>query len=169
MCERVFCTVLLVAHLEPIFFFLFNRKEATKAAEAPATASSSRNPGGSSAAPATAEADLDQSSAPSSAYVRSLEEKLEYHRRVIRLYQNLSSLAIHPKEGQAAGAVEGAGGNGGNNVMTCTAVNHLHRRAVRFDLKIPDDEDKEDFAYSATGNAHLLPAYMQVFFWLELF
>lgn len=47
-------------------------------------------------------------------------------------------------------------------VMTCTAVNHVHRRAVRFDLKIPEDEDHGDFAYRATGNAHLLPEYMQV-------
>lgn len=44
----------------------------------------------------------------------------------------------------------------------CTAVNHLHRRAVRFDLRIPEDEDSEDFVYQATGNKHLLPEYMQV-------
>lgn len=40
------------------------------------------------------EADHPLSSPRSSAYVRSLEDKLEYHRKVIRLYQNLSSLAI---------------------------------------------------------------------------
>lgn len=47
-------------------------------------------------------------------------------------------------------------------VVTCTAVNHLHRRAVRFDLKIPANEDSEDFVYNATGNTHLLPDYMKV-------
>ena len=99
------------------------------------------------------ESDADRLAAPS-AYVRSLEEKIEHHRRVIRLYQTLSSLAIHPKEGQEGG-VEG-------DVMTCTAVNHVHRRAVRFDLKIPEDEESEDFAYHATGNIHLLPEYMRV-------
>lgn len=46
--------------------------------------------------------------------------------------------------------------------MTCTAVNHLHRRAVRFDLRVPGDENAEDFMYRATGNRHLLPEYMQV-------
>ncbi|CAM9979282.1 unnamed protein product, partial [Hapterophycus canaliculatus] len=45
--------------------------------------------------------------------------------------------------------------------MTCTAINHVHRRAVKFDLKLPEDEDREDFAYRATGNAHLLPEYMR--------
>lgn len=110
----------------------------------------------------------------SSSYVRGLEEKLEYHRKVIRLYQNLSSLAIHPKrtgDGAAAAvaeeeeeAVGGGGkgkGRGRKDVMTCTAVNHLHRRAVRFDLAIPQDEESEDFSYRATGNAHLLPEYMK--------
>ena len=46
--------------------------------------------------------------------------------------------------------------------MTCTAVNHVHRRAVRFDIKVPDDEENGDFTYRASGNAHLLPEYMQV-------
>ena len=109
----------------------------------------------------------------SSSYVRGLEEKLEYHRKVIRLYQNLSSLAIHPKrtddgavaEEEEEEAVDGGGkgkGRGRGDVMTCTAVNHLHRRAVRFDLAIPQDEETEDFYYRATGNAHLLPEYMKV-------
>ena len=49
--------------------------------------------------------------------------------------------------------------------MTCTAVNHVHRRAVRFDIKIPEDEENEDFTYRASGNAHLLPEYMQVGGW----
>lgn len=51
-----------------------------------------------------------QQAAPcDSAYVRGLEEKLEHHRKIIRLYQNLSSLAIHPKE-KKKGVWEGRGG-----------------------------------------------------------
>lgn len=46
--------------------------------------------------------------------------------------------------------------------MTCTAINHVHRRAVKFELKLPEDENSADFAYRATGNAHLLPDYMRV-------
>lgn len=66
------------------------------------------------------------------------------------------------------GGISGSGDGGGDagkrdlDVMTCTAVNHVHRRAVRFDLKIPHEEDVGDFAYRATGNTHLLPEYMQV-------
>lgn len=68
----------------------------------------------------------------------------------------------------ALGGGSGSGDDGGDagkrdlDVMTCTAVNHVHRRAVRFDLKIPHEEDVGDFAYRATGNTHLLPEYMQV-------
>lgn len=65
----------------------------------------------------------------------------------------------HGVAGEGSGA---AGEKPSSDVMTCTAVNHVHRRAVRFDLKIPEDEENGDFTYRAAGNAHLLPEYMQV-------
>lgn len=135
---------------------------AATAAAAAVAPPSPRNPG----APApttpsgvvnTQDVATDDSTPTNSAYVRSLEGKLEYHRKVIGLYQSLSSLAIHPKRRRRGDerALED------EQTVTCTAVNHLHRRAVRFDLTIPEGEE-EDFAYRATGNAHVLPGYMQV-------
>lgn len=68
---------------------------------------------------------------PQSAYVRSLEEqlehkeeKLEHHRKVIRLYQNLSSLAIHVKKGSRGGgrdeaAAAAAAGEGEEDDEVC--------------------------------------------------
>lgn len=76
-----------------------HRKKITKA-EAASHALSSSSATAAAPAPAAAPeaAGKADTAASSSAYVRGLEEKLEYHRKVIRLYQNLSSLAIHPKE-----------------------------------------------------------------------
>lgn len=72
------------------------RKKASKASDVPGGSSSGATAAAGAAAAAT---EPQEVAAPtSSAYVRSLEEKLEHHRKIIRLYQNFSSLAIFPKE-----------------------------------------------------------------------
>lgn len=56
--------------------------------------------------------DADVGINPQTAYVRGLEEKLEHHKKIIRLYQNLSSLAIHVKQSEQGRGVGSSGGEG---------------------------------------------------------
>ncbi|CAM9522933.1 unnamed protein product [Phaeothamnion confervicola] len=131
----------------------------------------------------------------------ALETKVERQRRLIHLYQMLSSVAIKPLEdapggsspaaaaagassaaaaGVAAGSVALAATTDGAVVpgYVCTAINHIHKRVVRFSLRVPptlgaarggggddvaadEDEEEDDVIFVPMANTALLPAYMQ--------
>lgn len=52
----------------------------------------------------------------SSAYIRSLEEKLDHHRKIIQVYQNLSSLAMHVQPRRSEDGASADDGDGDEEV-----------------------------------------------------
>lgn len=90
---------------------------------------------------------------PAESRLHTLEQKIERQRALITLYQQLSSLALSFDPNDTSGTE-----------VICTAVNHIHKRALRFNLQLPQgdgDEGSEELRYTPVSNTELLPEYMQ--------
>ena len=88
--------------------------------------------------------------------VELLEAKLEQKREVLRFYQKLTGIVVEPLAPEDEGSDNGAE----EDTMSCTAINHIHQRAVKFELQLADGGDQAVFV--PVANMSLLPTTLRV-------
>ena len=88
--------------------------------------------------------------------VEVLEAKLEQKREMLRFYQKLTGIVVEPVQLDEEDEEE----DEEPDTMTCTAINHIHKRAVKFDLQLSGESDHVLFV--PTANAALLPTALRV-------
>ncbi len=85
-----------------------------------------------------------------------LEDKLGDLKRVLMAYQRFTSLCVTlEKKAPVAGGV---------SKLSCTAINHVHKKAVKFSLKMNVDVEDNlgmDATFRPVANKELLPTFLQ--------
>jgi hypothetical protein len=118
----------------------------------------------SAAAAAAAAADDDDEAAVdedtdggSALEMEMLEAKLEQKREMVRFYQKLTGVVVEPVQ------AEDEDDDDELETMACTAINHIHKRAVKFDLQLSGEDNNALFV--PTANTGLLPTTLRVRPW----
>lgn len=86
------------------------------------------------AAPAHASAAADAERRRLAARVAELEGKMVTLKRVLMAYQRLTSMCVSLEKGPKEGAASKAG-QGRVSTLRCTAVNHVHKKALEFQVR----------------------------------
>lgn len=90
------------------------------------------------------------------ARIASLEGKIADLKRVLMAYQRFTSLCMTMERK--------ASGPGGVSKLSCTAINHVHKKAVKFSLKMNVDVEDNlgmDATFRPVANKELLPQFLQ--------
>lgn len=103
----------------------------------------------------------DKELAAAEARIETLESKLAELKRVLMAYQRFSSLCItleKPPSSRAATPAERM------SKLSCTAINHVHKKAVKFSLKMNVDVEDNlglDATFKPVANKELFPYFLQ--------
>lgn len=90
------------------------------------------------------------------ARIASLEGKMSDLKRVLMAYQRFTSLCVTMDRKASA--------PGGISKLSCTAINHVHKKAVKFSLKMNVDVEDNlgmDATFRPVANKELLPPFLQ--------
>ena len=102
--------------------------------------------------------DAEYDVAADSETVELLEAKLEQKREVLRFYQKLTGIVVEPLTPEDDESSDSDGAE--EDTMSCTAINHIHKRAVKFELQLADGGDQVVFV--PVANQSLLPTTLRV-------
>lgn len=90
------------------------------------------------------------------AQIVALQGKLSDLKRILIAYQRFTSLCISMEREASA--------PGGMSKLSCTAINHVHKKAVKFSLKMNvdvEDSSNMDATFRPEANKELFPPFLQ--------
>lgn len=97
-----------------------------------------------------------QGMAEQEARIASLEGKMSDLKRILMAYQRFTSLCVTMERKASV--------PGGVSILSCTAINHVHKKAVKFSLKMNVDVEDNlgmDATFRPVANKELLPPFLQ--------
>ena len=97
-----------------------------------------------------------QGMAEQEARIASLEGKMSDLKRILMAYQRFTSLCVTMERKASV--------PGGVSKLSCTAINHVHKKAVKFSLKMNVDVEDNlgmDATFRPVANKELLPPFLQ--------
>jgi len=97
-----------------------------------------------------------QGMAEKEARIASLEGKMSDLKRILMAYQRFTSLCVTMERKASV--------PGGVSKLSCTAINHVHKKAVKFSLKMNVDVEDNlgmDATFRPVANKELLPPFLQ--------